>query len=467
MKENQPIRDESFRDSIATINQDGNREYVFSKKPKGRLHNYRLIVSWILLAFFFGMPFVKMDGDPFFLIDVVNRKFILFGQIFWPQDTYIFAVMMLTLIVFIVVFTVSLGRLWCGWACPQTIFMEMVFRKIEYWIDGDAPAQRKLAKAPLTFEKLWKRVLKYSIFVLIAHLIALTIFAWVMSLDKLIVMLGQPISENSAAITGLLVLTGFLIFIYSWFREQVCLILCPYGRLQGVLLDKNSIVVAYDYIRGETRGPLRKDEDRKAAGKGDCVDCMACVQVCPTAIDIRNGTQLECVNCTACIDACNRTMKRVGLPGGLIRFDSERGISTGSKLKLNARLIAYISVLILLFSFLNYLLFSRSDVEATILRTPGMLYQDADNNQISNLYNIKVVNKKRVDYPINIKLLSMEGKILIPAGEMLVKGASSTEGVFFVYIDKDKVNGKIPITLGVFTGDELIEEIELTFVGPN
>jgi cytochrome c oxidase accessory protein FixG len=467
MNENEPIRDESFRDSIATVNREGNREYVYPKKPKGKLHNYRLIVSWILLGFFFGMPFVKMDGEPLFLIDVINRKFILFGQIFWPQDTYIFAVMMLTLIVFIVVFTVSLGRLWCGWACPQTIFLEMVFRKIEYWIEGDAPKQRKLARGPLTFEKFWKRLVKYTIFVALAHLIALTLYAWVIGLDGLIGLLGEPVSENSGAIIGLLVLTGFLLFIYSWFREQVCLILCPYGRLQGVLLDKNSIIVAYDYIRGEKRGPLKKGENRAEVGKGDCVDCLSCVHVCPTAIDIRNGTQLECVNCTACIDACNQTMKRVGLPKGLIRFDSERGISTGTKLRLNGRLIAYIAVLVLLFGFLNFLLFSRADVEATILRTPGMLYQEQDNNEISNLYNIKILNKRRIDFPINIKLLSPEGRILIPAGDLLVRGASSTEGVFFVYLDRDQVGGHMPILIGVYTEDKLIEKIKLTFVGPN
>jgi cytochrome c oxidase accessory protein FixG len=467
MNENIASRDESFRDSIATIDQEGNRKFVFPKRPKGRLHNYRIVVSWLLLAFFFGMPFIKMNGEPFFLIDVIHRRFIFFGQIFWPQDTYIFAIMMLTLIVFIVVFTVALGRLWCGWACPQTIFLEMVFRKIEYWIDGDAAQQRKLAKSPLTLEKFGKRFLKYTLFVAVAHLIALTLFAWVISLDGLINLLSKPLAQNSGAIIGLAALTGFLIFIYSWFREQVCLILCPYGRLQGVLLDKNSIVVAYDYVRGETRGGLKKDENREAAGKGDCVDCCACVQVCPTAIDIRNGTQLECVNCTACIDACNHTMQRVGLPKGLIRFDSERGISTGTKLRLNARLIAYISVLLVLFGFLNYLLFSRSDFEATILRTPGMLFQMQDNNEISNLYNIKVVNKKRNDFPIQVKLLSHEGRILIPAGDMIVKGGSSSEGVFVVYLNRDEVDGKIPIQLGVYSGEKLIEKIRLTFVGPN
>jgi cytochrome c oxidase accessory protein FixG len=234
-----------------------------------------------------------------------------------------------------------------------------------------------------------------------------------------------------------------------------------------VLLDRNSIVVAYDYIRGESRGPIRKDENREEAGKGDCVDCRACVQVCPTAIDIRNGTQLECVNCTACIDACNATMERVGKPKGLIRFDSETGISTGKKLKLNARLIAYISVLLLLFSFLNFLLFSRSDVETTVLRTPGLLFQEHENNRISNLYNIKIVNKRRVDFPIELKLMSHKGEILIPAGDMVVKSGALTEGVFFIYLDKDDVTGKVPIELGIYSRDELIEEIEVTFVSPN
>jgi len=464
-KENK--RDESFRDSIATIDQEGKRKYVFPKKPKGELFNYRLIVSWILLAIFFITPFIKVNGDPLFLFDVINRRFILFGQIFWPQDSYLFAILMLTFIVFIVVFTVSLGRLWCGWACPQTIFMEMVFRRIEYWIDGDASQQRKLAKQNLNFEKLWKRLLKFTIFALIALLISNTLFAWVIGVDSLFEIMQEPISENRSAFIGMMVLAGFLMFVYSWFREQVCLLLCPYGRLQSVLLDSNTIVVAYDYKRGEPRGNYRKGEDRRNTDKGDCIDCHACIDVCPTAIDIRNGTQLECVNCTACIDACNKTMERVGLPKGLIRFDSEKAISIGKKLKLNARLIAYIAVLLALFTFLNVLLFSRSDVEATILRTPGLLFQQQEDGQISNLYNIKVVNKRREQFPIKIKLLSHEGKIVMAAGEMVVQPAALTEGVFFIYLDESEVDGKIPIELGVYANDKLIDEVDLTFVGPN
>ena len=255
-------------------------------------------------------------------------------------------------------------------------------------------------------------------------------------------------------------------FVYTWFREQVCSILCPYGRLQGVLLDSNTVVVAYDYKRGDPAGPFKKSEDRNSANKGDCIDCKQCIEVCPTAIDIRNGTQLECINCTACIDACNHTMERVGLPKGLIRFDSDNGIKTGQKLKMNIRLGAYTTVLVLLMTFLIYLLTSRSDVETSVLRTPGLLYQEQANNEISNLYNIKVINKKRETFPIEIKLLSHEGKVTMTAGDMTVKEAASTEGVFFVYMNRSLITGKTPIKLGVYTGDKLIEELDVTFVAP-
>ncbi len=458
--------DESFRDSIATINTDGNRAYVFPKKPKGRLHKYRVIVAWTLLAFFFIMPFVKLNGEPLILINIIERRFIIFGNIFWPQDTYLFAIMMITFMVFIVVFTVALGRLWCGWACPQTVLMEMLFRKVEYLIDGSAAKQRKLKNQKWNFEKIWKRTLKLLIFTLLSLLIANTLFAWVISVDKLFRMMQEPVSEHMSAFIGMLVLSGIILFIYSWFREQVCTILCPYGRLQGVLLDSNSIVVSYDYKRGEPRGSYRKNENREEAGKGDCIDCRQCVEVCPTAIDIRNGTQLECVNCTACIDACDQTMERVGLPKGLIRYDSAKGIATGTKLKLNVRLIAYFTVLILLFSFLVFLLFSRTEIETTILRTPGLIYQEQDDGMISNLYNIKVINKTRNDLPIDVRLLSHEGKVEIAGGSLNVLESSSSEGVLFVYLKKEDVVGELPIKLGVFVDNKKIEEYELTFVGP-
>lgn len=457
----------SFRDSISTIDTEGKRKFVFPKKPKGQLHNYRVIFAWLLFAIFFLVPFLKVDGDPFFIFNIIERKFIIFGNIFWPQDTYLFAVMMITFMVFIIVFTVALGRLWCGWACPQTVLMEMLFRKVEYLIDGNAAKQRRLKNQNWNFEKLWKRTLKMIVFLILALLISNTLFAWVIGVDEVYSKMQEPIAQNISAFIGMLILTGIILFIYSWFREQVCTILCPYGRLQGVLLDSKSIVVSYDFKRGEPRGVKRKDENREEVGKGDCVDCHQCVDVCPTAIDIRNGTQLECVNCTACIDACDQTMERVGLPKGLIRFDSHHGISTGNKLKLNGRLIAYISVLVVLFSFLVLLFVSRTEIETTILRTPGLIYQEQDNNMISNLYNIKVVNKTKENFSIDVKLLSHKGRVEIVGGSLSVLNSSSVESVLIIYMNKADVKSYVPIKLGIYIDNEEIEEYELTFVGPN
>src|SRR6188768_3306364 len=324
------LLDQSFRDSVATISKQGKRNYIFPKKPKGKLYNLRTLTSIIYLVVFFTLPFIKVDEEPLFLFNVLERKFIFFGQVFWPQDFFIFAIGLLTFIVFIIFFTVVFGRVFCGWACPQTIFMEMVFRKIEYWLDGDMNAQRKLKEMPWTAYKIRKRTTKMAVFYFISFIIANFFLAYVIGMDDVLAMVKEGIGANLGTFISLLIFTSVFFFVYYWFREQVCIVVCPYGRLQGVLLDRNSIIVAYDYIRGESRGKFKKNEVRT---KGDCIDCSQCVKVCPTGIDIRNGTQLECINCTACIDACDHMMESVGLQKGLIRFDSENGIANKQKLK--------------------------------------------------------------------------------------------------------------------------------------
>ncbi|HRP61174.1 MAG TPA: cytochrome c oxidase accessory protein CcoG, partial [Vicingus sp.] len=334
-------RDDSFRNKITTVNEDGKRKWLYPKKPKGKFTNYRTYLSYLLLAILFAIPWIKIDGEPFLMFNVVTRKFVLFGQVFWPQDFHIFGLIMISMIIFIVLFTTVYGRVFCGWICPQTIFMEMVYRKIEYWIDGDYKEQQLLKKQPWDLEKIGKRGLKYSLFYLIAVIISHTFLAYIIGSDELLKIQRAPIKEHLGGFIAILAFSWVFFFVFAWFREQVCLIVCPYGRLQGVMLDRNSLVVAYDYIRGEGRAKFRKNEDRKEARKGDCIDCNQCVNVCPTGIDIRNGTQLECINCTACMDACDHMMESVKQPIGLIRIDSENAIAEGKRVKFSTRSKAY------------------------------------------------------------------------------------------------------------------------------
>jgi cytochrome c oxidase accessory protein FixG len=459
-----PTKQESFRDSIATINKDGKRAWMFPTMPKGKLYNLRKYLSYVYLLVFFGLPFLKLHGEPFFLFNILERKFILFGMIFWPQDFFIFGLGMLIFIVFIALFTVIFGRIFCGWACPQTVFMEMVFRRIEYWVEGDANYQKALKKMPWNREKITKRGTKYVLFFAVSFLIANTFLSYIISADEVIKIAIEPISMHKSGFAAILIFTTVFFFVYTWFREQVCLIVCPYGRMQGVLLDKSSIVVAYDYLRGEPRHKFTKKIDPE---KGDCIDCSLCVKVCPTGIDIRNGTQLECVNCTACIDACDEMMVNVNLPVGLIRYDSEKGIAEKKKLTYTNRMKAYTAVLVVLIGIEASLLATRSDYDATILRAKGMLYQERANNEVSNLFTIKFVNKTRDSMPVILKVENFDARIEVMGKSLSAKSEDVSQGEFFVYLKKkDVVNRKTKLLIGVYSAGKKIKTVKTNFLGP-
>ena len=272
------FQDDTFRDIIGTIDEEGNRKYIYPKKPSGKFYDYRKWVSYILLLVLVANPFVKINGNQFMMFNVLERRYNIFGFPFWPEDFYIFVLFMIIGVVFVILFTVIFGRIFCGWICPQTIFMEMVFRRIEYWIDGSAAHQIKLKNIPWTTEKVLKRISKHLIFYIVAFLISNTFLAYVIGVDELFKIINDPISIHMGGFTMMLIFSGVFYFVYAWFREQVCLIACPYGRLQGVMLDKNSIVVAYDFKRGEPRGHIHKGDDPQS--KGDCIDCGMCVKVC-------------------------------------------------------------------------------------------------------------------------------------------------------------------------------------------
>lgn len=459
--------EETFRDKISTVDDEGKRIWVYPKKPKGRFTNYRQLLSYGLLSLMFAGPFIKIGGQPLLLLDVLERKFIILGQIFWPQDFFLFGIGMITIVVFIILFTVVFGRIFCGWFCPQTIFMEGVFRRIEYWIEGDYMAQKKLDNMPWNKEKIIKKTSKHILFAIISVLIMHTFMAYLMGVEDLWAMIQGGPAENVGGFLAMLLFAGLFYGVFSRMREQVCTTICPYGRLQGVLLDRSSIVVAYDHIRGENRSKFRKNEDREAAGKGDCIDCKQCVHVCPTGIDIRNGTQLECVNCTACIDACDSIMDRIGKPRGLVRYASEKNIADKLPFKFTVRMGAYTAVLAALVVFLVSLLLIRSDFETTILRTPGVLYQEREDAMITNLYQVQMVNKSNDAFDVEFRLLEPQGAIEMVGDNIELEAQGISKGAFFVVINpKELTSMTSKITIGVFSGEERIETVKTNFLGP-
>ncbi|MBX3007265.1 MAG: cytochrome c oxidase accessory protein CcoG [Melioribacteraceae bacterium] len=456
--------DESFRDSLATVTADGKRKWIFPKRPSGFFYKARTVVSVLLLVFLFGAPFIKIDGHPFILLNIFDRNFIIFGIPFGPHDLHLFALTMIAVIVSIFLFTVIYGRLFCGWVCPQTVFMEMVFRKIEYWIEGDWKKQIALKNAPWTGEKIFKKSLKQIFFFSISFLIGNTFLAYIIGVDEVFRYIKDTPTQHFSTFIAVLIFSGIFYFIFSYFREQACIILCPYGRLQGVLLDPNSIVIHYDYKRGEPRGKIKKDE---ITNNGDCIDCHLCVDVCPTGIDIRNGTQLECVNCTACIDVCDSVMAKVYRPQKLIKYASKNEIETGKRSILTARAIGYSIVLILLTALISYLLATRSDVELTILRTPGMLYQEQPDNKISNFYDVKIINKTFNSLPVSLSLENIEGEIrLIGSDELVAAPQKLAEAKFLIILSKDDIKElRTRILVAVKSNGSIIDVIETSFIG--
>ncbi len=454
-----------FRDKLTTVDDKGKRVWLYPKKTKGTFFDKRQILAIVLLALLYVGPFLKWHGEPLMLFNIMERKFILFGVVFWPQDFYLIVLLLITTILFVVLFTVIFGRLFCGWICPQTIFMEFVFRKIEYLIEGNAVAQRRLSKQSMNFEKLWKKSLKHFIFFLMAFITANIFLAYVIGADQLMILIKEGPLQHLSGFTGLLIFSGVFYFNFAFFREQMCTIACPYGRLQSVLIDPKTIIVAYDYKRGEPRGPLSK---AKKGNFGDCIDCNACVAVCPTGIDIRNGTQMECINCTACIDACNATMAKVKRPKGLIRYVSEEGIETGKHRLFNTRSIAYSVVLTLLLLFVGTLFVIRGNYDVTILRARGSMYQEYGRDSLSNIYNYNFVNKSRKAVHVDMKLISPSGRIHFIGDLLTVPAGKAGNGTFMVVLPRKGMKASmIPVVIGLYDNGKKVEDYHSTFVAPN
>jgi cytochrome c oxidase accessory protein FixG len=463
----------NYRDHLSNVTQQGSRIWIYPRIVIGKLYRLRTYFSWLLLGLLLGTPWLEYEGHPFFLFNIFERKFIFFGASFFPQDFHLVAIGLLTFIVFIILFTVVFGRVWCGWACPQTIFMEMLFRKIEVLIEGDFNAQRRLDEQAWNTEKMIKKGLKHFIFFLLSFFIANVFLAYFIGKKELFKIIQENPADHLVGLLSILIFTVVFYFVFARFRELVCIVVCPYGRLQGVLLDKKSIVVAYDYLRGEPRGKHQTIAEKNVAiaeskpVNGSCIDCKICVQVCPTGIDIRNGTQLECVACTACIDACDEVMDKINEPRGLIRYASKEGIEQKKKLQINTRIVAYSVVLLALLSVFGVLIGTRGVVETTILRAPGLMFQENKDGTISNIYNLQLLNKSTKPMAVSLKMKNNEGQIKIVGKPLNVAPAEVGEATFFVYLPKSALKkSSEKIEIEVIADGKKIETVKTKFLGP-
>ncbi|MFT3904042.1 MAG: cytochrome c oxidase accessory protein CcoG [Niabella sp.] len=455
----------TFRDRHSNTTERGKRKWIYALKPKGRFYNYRKYLAWVYFIVFLALPFIKVNDMPLVMLNIPEGKFILFSKIFWPNDFFIFAVAMIAMIIFIALFTIIYGRLFCGWICPQTVFMEFLFRPIEWWIEGNAAQQKKLNEAPWTGNKIFKKVLKHSIYFIISLFIAHTFLAYILGLDEVVKIVKEPLSEHIGLFMGLLFFTTLFYFVFAYVRDIVCTTICPYGRLQSVLFDKDTMQVSYDYGRGEPRGKIVKN---KVQELGDCIDCKLCVQVCPTGIDIRNGVQMECVGCTACIDACDGVMEKIKRPLGLIRFASENQIEKKIGFRFNGRMKAYTVILIALTGLMTFLIATRSSIDASMSRVKGQLYQEKGTDSLSNLFEAKFINKTRKDVPYELRLENMHGTVrMINAHKMVLKRESLNDATFFIDVPRKEIKKRsTEIQVGVYSGGQKIQTIKSKFLGP-
>lgn len=443
------------------------RNWIYAKKPVGKFYTARQYVGYSLLFFLFAAPFIKINGNPLAMFNVVERKFSLFGNMFFPQDLHIFVVGTLIILVGIVLFTAIFGRVWCGWTCPQTIFMELVFRRIEYLIEGDWMQQKKLNNGPNTDIRAWKKLLKHTIFLLISFFISNIFLAYIIGADELFKIITDPIDNHIGGLISLMVFTLVFYGVFAFVREIVCTTICPYGRLQGVLLDEQSLTVAYNEKRGEPRGKQRKGEINK--DMGDCVDCNLCVHVCPTGIDIRNGIQLECVNCTACIDACDTVMEKIHKPKRLIGFYSLGEIEGKKNFKKNrVRHVIYGIILCFLLGGFTFMIFNRSPIGGSLLRATGSTYQVRTDGTVSNLYTLELLNKSGKE--IAFELVPEDDRLIIQLVNRvstLSKDSSAKLSFFLIakkgVFDKYKTN----VRVNVVAEARVVEKLKTTFISPS
>lgn len=459
---------DTFRNELASVAKDGRRRWVYARQPAGRIYRARTIVSVFLLAFLFLAPFITISGQPLMLLDVLSRRFVILGTLFVPQDFHIVVILALTMLVTIVLSTVVVGRIWCGWLCPQTIFMEMLFRKLEYAIEGSAEQQLRRDRGPWTLEYTVRKAIKHAVFFALSFAIANVFLGWIIGAGPLYRIVTDPPGQHRPGLAAIIVFSLVFYGVFARFREQACVLACPYGRMLSSLVDRHTVTVTYDAGRGEPRSRIVRRDDG-AAGGGDCIDCHRCVTVCPTGIDIRNGIQLECVACAACVDACNDVMLRVGRSTGLIRHTSPDAIVKRSLTWLRTRVAAYASVWLVLVTASSFLIATRPSLDFVILRQPGTLYATVTGGDLANFYTLEAMNRSARATPITIDVIEPAG------GTVTLLGSSSSvppygvlDARLFLRLPSTAVQGPTtPIRFAVRSNGQVIQHIDSAFLGPS
>ena len=454
---------------LSTLNVDGTRRWLNPRLSKGRWLNRRRAVGYGLIALFVTLPHLRIDGKPPLLIDILAREFTFFGITLYPTDTLLLALLLITVALSIFFFTALFGRVWCGWGCPQTVYLELVFRPVERFFQGAPGSAKKRFGAA-------GGLLKTIVFVLLAFGLAHTFLSYFVGTDNLRQWIfGSPL-DHPIAFMVMIGVTGLMLFDFGFFREQTCIVACPYGRFQSVMLDRDSLIVGYDRKRGEPRGKKRRSTNRgndvslqiiqDETQPGDCIDCTMCVQTCPTGIDIRDGLQMECVNCTQCIDACDAIMDKIGRPRGLIRYASQRTLEGGGRHWLRPRVIVYPAIITVLVAIMAVLLATRASALVTVLRGPGSPFTVLDDGMVANPIKIKIHDRSEDGATYTLSLEGVEGGRIDGAGVIeLQPGQMLTEPVALVVPAEAFTTGRLPITVRV-QAEGFDESVAYVMLGP-
>jgi cytochrome c oxidase accessory protein FixG len=448
---------------LSTLERDGSRRWMRPKLSKGMWWHRRRIVAYVLMVIFVLVPYIRIFGKPLIQMDIAAREFTIFGHTFLPTDTLLLALTLLCAFVSIVFITTVMGRAWCGWACPQTVYIEFLFRPIDRLFDGTV-GKGGAGKSTLSVPA---KIAKFIVYTFLIMFLAHTFLAYFVGTEKLSQWVRSSPFEHPTAFIVMATTTALLMYDFMIFREQTCLIACPYGRFQSVMLDSQSMIVAYDKNRGE---PRRKGKHQCGDGSGDCVDCNQCVVVCPTGIDIRNGLQMECINCTQCIDACDSVMAKVDKPTGLIRYASQDALDNKPVRWIRARTIAYPLILVSLLTGLAFAVSTKYGFDARLIRGKGAPFTLVEQGKISNNFNVRLVNRSDKTQTYNIKVAGTEDVALEIVDDSTVELAAGGTSMVPIRLQfpshLTRVGGNYSTTIVITDTSQNIRQLRFKLLGP-